>query len=179
MTRETMDIAELLTAIKSADAETRQKAQQICGPAGAEAVVPLAEIAAAADKSAAKAARGAMETIAHYAARPGATGEARAVSQELLKVAQSERPKQVRADALALLGLTAADGKIIAGISALLANAELREEARMALERIPGSAATNALKQAAQVVPAEFRPHIEQSLKNRMLTRQTLGVRQE
>jgi hypothetical protein len=176
MSRERADIAGLLANIKSADGETRLRAQQGAGPAGAEAIAPLADIAAASDKGAAKAARGAMETIAHHSARPGAGAEARTVSTELLKIAQSDRPKQVRADALNLLGYTASDGKIVAGISALIANMELRDEARMALERIPGNASLNALKQAAQVAPADFRPHLEQSVRNRALTRQTVGI---
>ena len=46
----------------------------------------------------------------------------------------------------------------------------------MILERIPGNASLNALRQAAKEAPADFRPNAEQSLHNRTLTRQTAGV---
>jgi len=173
---EKRDLTQLLNDIKSSDGKTRLKAQQTCGPVGASAISPLAELAVSTDKGVAKAARGAMETIAHYSARPGAGGEAKAVSAELLKVAQTNRPKQIRANALHLLGYTTNDGKTVEYIAELLLNNELWDEARMALERIPGNAATNALKNAAKNANEEMRPHLEQSLKNRVTSMKAVGI---
>ncbi|HZO88360.1 MAG TPA: hypothetical protein VFB38_08470 [Chthonomonadaceae bacterium] len=168
------EIAAFLEKIKSPDADVRYKAWREAGPMGAEAVVPLGELAASPDKGVAKAASGAMETIAHHAARPGAGAEAHAVSVELLKVAQTPHPRMVRADALYLLGFTG-DGRIVPGLARLLSDRELREDARMALERIPGSASLSALRQAARTASPDFRPNLEQSLHNRSLTPKTVG----
>ncbi len=165
----------LLDRLQSPDANVRYKAWREAGPTGASAIKGLADLLASPDKGIARAARGAIETIAHYAARPGAQGEAHAVSVELLRVAQSDPHTPVRTEALTLLGLTG-DGRVVPDLVKLLAITEVREEARMALERIPGSASLNALKQAETSVPADFKANIDQSLHNRELTPRTAGT---
>ena len=52
-------------------------------------------------------------------------------------------------------------------LAALLKNAELREDARMALERIEGEATLAALESALANAPDDFRPNLPQSLRNR------------
>jgi HEAT repeat protein len=170
-----IDAQTLLDRLQSPDANVRYKAWREAGPVGAGAVTGLADLLASPDKGIARAAQGALETIVHYAARPGATNEARAVSVELLKAATAERPPLVRAQALNMLGFTG-DGRAVPGLVKLLAVPAVREEARMALERIPGSAAENALKKAETTVPADFKPNIAQSLHNRDLTPDTVGT---
>lgn len=166
-----------LDKMQSPDADVRYAAWKSAGPMGSMAVVGLGDLAANSDKAITKAARGALLNVAHYAARPGAAAEAHAVSIELLKLAAApERPRAVRADALNLLGFTA-DSRTVPGIARLLSDTEMRDEARMALERIPGSAATNALRKAAQSAPADFRPNLDQSLSNRSLTPKTVGIK--
>ncbi|HLV80696.1 MAG TPA: hypothetical protein VKT32_10455 [Chthonomonadaceae bacterium] len=169
-------VSEFIEKMKSPDADVRYAAWRAAGPVGAPAIASLADLAASPDKGVAKSARGALQTIVHYAARPGARADAHAVSVELLKVAaDSERPQSVRAEALHLIGFTA-DSRTVPGVARLLADAPVRDEARMALERIPGSAATGALRQAAQAAPGDFRPALQQSLHNRALTRKTAGL---
>ncbi|HZP83387.1 MAG TPA: HEAT repeat domain-containing protein [Chthonomonadaceae bacterium] len=170
------DLNAFLEALKSPDAERRYAAWRGAGPMGAAAVAPIADLCASPDRGVAKAAKGALENIAHHAARPGAGKEARAVSTELLQVAQSRRPTATRAEALHLLGFTA-DSRAVPGIAPLLTDTAVRDEARMALERIPGNASLHALKQAAKTAPADFRPALEQSLHNRVLTPKTAGIR--
>ncbi len=63
-----------------------------------------------------------------------------------------------------------------ASYDALLADPEMRDAARMALERTPGSASLHALRRALSSAPAEFRPNLEQSLHNRRLTAQIVGT---
>lgn len=172
------NLQEFLDKIKSSDANVRYAAWRSAGPMGAQAVAPLADLMASADKGVAKAAQGALQAIVHHAGRPGASREARAVSEELLKVAASNRPRLVRADALNWLGMIG-DGRIVSGIAKLLGDAELREDARMALERIPGREAQRALERALQTAPADFKPNIEQSLYNRKLTPATVGIKPE
>lgn len=171
-----MDLDQFLQQISSKDADARYRAWRSAGPMGAAAVAPLADLMAGADRGVAKAAGEAIERIVHHAARPAAQEEARAVSAALLKVAESQRPRRVRADALHWLGFVG-DGRVVPGLAKLLGDPALREEARMALERIPGREATRALERARRSAPADFKPHLEQSLRNRRLTRETVGVR--
>ena len=46
-------------------------------------------------------------------------------------------------------------------------NKDLREDARMALERIPGKRAVTTLKNAFEKAPEDFKPNIAQSLRKR------------
>ena len=170
-------ITEFIEKMKSPEADVRYAAWKAAGPVGAPAVVSLADLAASPDKGIAKSARGALQNIVHYAARPGARAEAHAVSVELLKIASDgNRPRTVRADTLNWVGFTA-DSRTVPGVARLLADEQMRDEARMALERVPGSAATGALRQAAQNSPDDFRPALQQSLHNRALTRKTAGIK--
>jgi len=168
-------IEEFLAQIRSSDAEARYKAWQSAGPMGAAAIQPLSDLAAGEDKLVALAANGAMEKIAHYAARPGTGNAAEAVSKELLKVADSPRPRMVRTNLLRLVGFIA-DSRSIPGLVQLLSDPEIREDARLALEKIPGNAATEAFKKAVKTVPADFQPNIRQSLSNRAMTPKTVGT---
>lgn len=171
------NVTEFIEKMKSPDADVRYAAWKAAGPVGAPGVVPLGDLAASPDKGIAKSARGALQNIVHYAARPGARAEAHTVSIELLKVAaDNDRPRSVRADALHLIGFTA-DSRTVPGVAHLLSDEQMRDEARLALERIPGSAATGALRQAAQNATNDFRPALQQSLHNRGLTRKTAGIK--
>jgi len=139
------DVSDFIAKIKSPDTPTRYGAQKTAGPMSAAAIAPLSDLMTEADKPTAKAAKGALDNIAHYSARPGAKADARAVTLELLKVAQSPRPVPARAHALHLLGFTA-DGRAAPALTKLLAVPDVHEEARMALQRLPGSASANALR---------------------------------
>ena len=94
------DLQEFLNQIKSNDANTRFKAWEEAGPMGAAAIAPLADLMKEDDRYVGKAAKMAAQNIVHHAGRPGAADEAKAVSAELLKVAQSRHTKMVRSDVL-------------------------------------------------------------------------------
>ena len=174
------DINDLLAHIRSMDGKMRAKAQRTAGPVGAAAIAPLAEIAASsAMDDVVKAARGAIEAITHYAARPGAQTEANAVSVEILKVVQSSPSRQVRVDMLHLLGYIAMEPQTINSLAQCLKEASIRDEARMALEQIPGSASTNALRKAVKDAVPDFRPHLEHSLRNRVTHPKSVGIAPE
>ncbi len=172
------NLQEFLDKIKSPDANVRYAAWRAAGPLGAQAVASLADLMASTDKGVAKAAQGALQAIVHHAGRPGAGGEARAVSEELLKVAASTRPRMMRTDALNWLGFIG-DRRAVPEIAKLLEDAEVREDARMALERIPGREAQRALERALETAPADFKPNVEQSLYNRRLKPETAGIKPE
>ena len=170
------DATQLLDQLQSPDAKVRYQAWQSAGAAGAGAVSGLGDLMASPDKSIAKCAHGALDVIAHYAARSGSGSMgAHDVTKALLKLSDSTRPRMVRADALYLVGMVG-DGRAVPVLVKLMADKEIREDARMALERIPGSAATNALKKAEPSAPDDYKPNIEQSLYDRNLTPQSVGV---
>jgi hypothetical protein len=55
----------------------------------------------------------------------------------------------------------------VPAVSSLLSHGDLREEARMALERIPGDESLSALKSALNAAPDDFKPNLAQSLRAR------------
>ena len=131
------NLARFLREIASGDSQIRFTAWRNAARIGAPAISTLGDLAASPNKGVAKAAKGALEEITHYAARPGAPDEARDVSEQLLRLAESkQRPREVRAHVLYLLGFVAADTRAIAGITAILPDNEVGEDARMALERL-------------------------------------------
>lgn len=163
-----MDVRELMAKLGSSDAAVRYAAWQGAGPAGSAAVVPVGDLMASTDKGVVKAAKGALEGIAYYSTRPGADREAEAVSQELLKLAGPGRPFAARAEAIHLLGFTGSR-RAVPALAALLSDAEVRDEARMALEQIPGGASLAALKRAFNSAPPDFQPALQQSIRNRAM----------
>jgi hypothetical protein len=164
-----------LEKIRSSDGNVRLATWRAAGPMGAPAVAPLGDLMAGEDKGVAKAAKMALTAIVHHAARPGAAEEARAVAAELLKLSRSDRSVAMRREVVYLLGFIGS-GPTVADLASLLGQADLRDEARMALERIPGSASLNALKKALKTAPADFRPALEQSIRNRAYTPKTVGT---
>ena len=58
-------------------------------------------------------------------------------------------------------------GSSVASIVPLLSNAPAREDARMALERIPGDESFAALKSALDAAPDDFKLNLAQSLRAR------------
>ena len=169
-----LQVVELWVNVNSDKVETRTAAWNEMGKLS-EKIIPLSDLCSSEDKPVSKAAKGLLEAIAHRAARPGAKEEAKEVSEKLLDVASSSRPVLVRAWALHLLGFTA-DGRAVPKIARLLEVPEVQEEARLALERIPGSAATSALKSASKKTVAPFRSNVEQSLRAREATPKTIGT---
>ncbi len=168
-------VRELLSQLQSSDLELRWKSAVKAGPVGAEAVVPLGDLMGGEDRGVAKAATEALRRIVHYSARPGARKEAQAVARELLKLTGPQRPRPVRVEALYLLGCVG-DEKVVPALERLLYDPQVREEARLALERIPGKSATNALRRALKAVPEDFRANLQQSLRHRQMKPSTVGT---
>jgi HEAT repeat protein len=119
-----------------------------------------------------------MELCAHHAARPGARGEAQAMAKTLVMIASHPHAASVRVHVINLAGYVG-DGRVVPQIAPLLMDEsrEVRDAARIALERIPGSASDNALKAAAKSVRDEDKPAILQSLANRAKTPKTVGIK--
>lgn len=161
------EIDEFLVRIQDSDAEARCAAWREAGPMGAEAIASLADLMAGGDQGVSLAAVEALHRITHHAARPEATpAERHGVADELAKLLDPRRPNKVRAESLYLLSLIG-DEDAVKAIAALLDDRELRDTARMTLQRIPGSACTQALIAALDKAPTDFAPLIIAALGQR------------
>jgi HEAT repeat protein len=159
-------VDELLAGIKSASDNERTEAWQSAGEVGAPAVKPLANVMTDDDLEVARAAKRALWKIVRYTGRPKANKERRAVETELTDLLGDDQPVAVRREVLWMLSEIGARNSI-KPIARLLRNEELREDARMALERIPGKRAVTTLKAGFEKAPEDFKPNIAQSLRNR------------
>jgi HEAT repeat protein len=156
---------DLLSKIRSQDDAVRGPAWQAAGPVGADAVKPLAGVMSDADMEVARAAKRALWKVVRHAGRPGADTERKAVAGELVTLLKGQ-PTPVRRETLWMLSeIGGADA--VQPIAAILADRELREEARAALERIPGNESLAALKAGLTSVSEDFKPAIAQALRVR------------
>jgi HEAT repeat protein len=97
---------------------------------------------------------------------PGDQSTRSAVIQALLGLLSHSQPVALRRDVLWLLSEISGN-ESVESIAALLNHETLREDARMALERIPGETSLAALRRVLTSVPVDFRLHIAQSLRAR------------
>ena len=158
-------VADLVQRLRAGDRDTRGDAWQNAGPVGAPAVGPLSDLLTDPDFEVARSAKRALWQIVHHAGRPGAEAEARAVEQALLPLLE-HFDAAVRREVLWMLseiGSAAAVG----AMARRLRDREARDDARMALQRIPGPEATQALQTALQTAPEEFRPPLAEALRKR------------
>ena len=169
-------LSSFLTQIKYGDAAARTQAVKHATYLGTGAIPSLGSIYASGDPGAARAACEALKRICYNAGRPGATVEANTAATHLVTLTSKEYPRHVRADAMLLLGLVGT-ATTAALLSTFLTDMDVREDARMAIERIPGSEVDDVLRKAARVVPADYRSAIDQSLRHRRMRPSELGTR--
>ncbi len=165
-----MSTKDLIAKIEKGDAKVRGEAWQNAGTAGPDAVVPLADLWERGDMEVARSAKRAIWKIVRYVGRPGAAAEKNAVVPKLVSLLADGRSEAVRRDALWMLSELAEDNASIDKIGTLLTNATLREDARMALERIPGDRSLGILKAALDKASADYKQAVVQSLRARGVT---------
>lgn len=158
-------IDELIKRIASDDDEVRTAAWLSAGDIGAPAVEPLAGLMTDTSMEIGRAAKRGLGRIVRHCGRPGADAERQAVSSELVGLLDKQ-PAGVRREMLWMLSEIGGDD-CVGSIASLLTDSELREDARMALERIPGDASLDALKTAFDGAPADFKPNFAESLRCR------------
>lgn len=156
----------LIENIQSSDDAQRAAARDRAGVVGAKAVVPLAKIAVSGELEVARAAQRAIQNIVYNAGRPGAENEAKAVAAELLTLLDEAQPLQLRRDVL-WMTWQIADEEAVESVAALLTDDDLSEDARMALERLPGKRATAALLTALDEAADADKPALAHSLRVR------------
>jgi HEAT repeat protein len=159
-------VDELIAGIKNTRDIERTEAWQSAGKVGAPAVKPLAKVMMDNNLEVARAAKRALWKIVRHTGRPGTDKEKRTVETELTGLLGDEQPVAVRREVLWMLSEIGAR-RSIEPIAGLLRNEELREDARMALERIPGNRAVAALKAGFEAASEDFKLNIAQSLRKR------------
>lgn len=169
-------VGSFLTQINYGDSAARIVAVKRAPLVGTDLILPLGMVYAGSDQASGKAAYEAIKKIVYNAGRPGAVAEAKSAADQLLRLAAPEYPRFVRADALELLGVVASDTETSA-LGALIDDKDVGEDARMALERIPGKAADDALKAAARTGGKARKDAIDLSLRHRKLKRNEVGIK--
>jgi hypothetical protein len=167
------EVKDLIESIGSPDAGVRSAARAEAPRVGAPAVMKLAALidegrgAQAAEapdrqrREVALTARSALERIVHHAGRPGADAERRAVAAELARALDAARTPKEKRELLHLTAFIGADPEV-AAVARLLDDEDghVRETARLALERIPGGAAVQALIAAARKAGDDRKPDL-------------------
>lgn len=168
MQNDPLTVDALIAMIKDRSDKVRADAWSRAGKVGAAAVKPLAAVMTSgdADREVALAARRAMWRIIHYAGRPGGENEQAAVLPELYGLLADAWPESLRREVLWMLSEIGV-AESVPAVAACLKSSELLEDARSALERIPGDESLAALKEALITVPEKYRNNIAQSLRNR------------
>lgn len=159
-------VKKLLAGIKDTSPEVRTKAWLSTGEVGAPAIIPLAEVMTDGDLEVARAAKRALWKIVRHAGRPRAVKEKRAVEAELVVLLGNNHPVPIRREVIWMLSEIGGPNAVTP-IARLITNKELREDARMALERIPTKRALQALKFRFKNAPEDFKPNMAQSLRKR------------
>jgi hypothetical protein len=171
------DLKQVVKEIESQDMNDWYKATQDASSLGPEAVKPLADLMKLDDRTKGRAAKLSLQAVVHNAAAPGNEAQKKAVAAELLKLASTPSyPRIVRSELLHWVGLIGGPDEV-PGLAKLLSDRIIREDARMALERIPGDESLQALQKAATSGATDFRKNIAQSLHNRGLTKDTVGIK--
>lgn len=160
------DVDELIAKIKDKSDKVRTEAWLAAGKVGAPAVKPLAKVMTDNDLEVARAAKRGLWKIVRHAGRPRARDEKKTVTAELIPLLGDDQPTAVRREVLWMLS-EIGDAKSIEPIAALLSNKQLREDARMVLQRIGNKRAIAALKAGLKAAPKNFKLNIAQSLRQR------------
>lgn len=160
-----MTVEELLAAIRSAQPESRTAAWTQAGSVGPQALGPLAELLTHADQEVARAAKHAMWKITRTVGAPGAADKS-AANRALVALLADAQPPVVRREVLWMLS-EIGDASCVPAMSRSLLDAELHDDGRMALERIPGPESLAALQAAFEQAPEALKYPLAQALRNR------------
>ena len=159
-------VSKLMAGIRDDDAKVRTEAWQSAGKVGAPAVKPLARVMTNKELEVARAAKRGLWKIVRHVGRPKAGKRKKAVIGKLVELLADDQPVPVRREVLWMLS-EIGDRNSIKPIAALLSNKDLREDARMTLQRIPGRGSLAALRAALKEAPDDFKLNIAQSLRQR------------
>ena len=155
----------MIERIRSSDETVSGAAWQNAGPYGAADVEPLAALMADEDFELARKAKRALYRVVRYVGTPAAARERKAVERQLILLLNSS-PSRIRREVVWMLS-EIGSARAVGPMAALLAEDELREDARCALTRHPAPGAVTALKSAFAAATGEFKFALAESLRQR------------
>lgn len=160
-------IKELLEGLKSEEPESRRSAWLKAADAGPEALEPLARLMNSGGLEVSRAAENAMWRIVRDLGAPEVEHSIkRKLVTQLEALVTNRFPEAVRRQALwmfsEIAGATDAEA-----IAPLLKEPSLREDARCAIQRIPGEQSVQILWAELEEAPGDFKMNIVQSLRAR------------
>lgn len=159
----------LLARIQDKDDRVRAAARDAAGQVGAQAIRPLADIAATGQLEVARSANRALWKIVRTAGQPGAENQRAATVAALVDLlGDGLLPVQLRRDVIWMLSEIIRDEEIEPEDAAtLLDDPDLREDTRCALQRVPGERSLAALKLGFERATGEFKTALACSLRAR------------
>jgi HEAT repeat protein len=131
----------------------------------AQAIQALAEMIISADPETMRAGKRQLWEMVHHVGRPDNSQQVQAVVQALVGLLAA-KPAAVKREALWAVS-ELGGSEIVGPVATLLADKEVREDACMVLERLPGEESVAALQAALKNAPADFAGHLAQSLRAR------------
>jgi hypothetical protein len=152
------DLDSFLKKISSADEGARRAAWEGAAVQGPKAIAPLVAVASGENRDAALAALRAVDCISHASAAPGNASRREAAQALAAAVLDEKVPARVKQHLLDLLG-SVGEGdvdSVVSAVAKILSDTELRDQARKALERIPGEAAAKAIEAALPRATGEW-----------------------
>ncbi len=159
-------VEDLIKHLTGEDETVRGKAWLHAHTVGPEALDSLAGLLSGQEQEVSRAARRAMWRIVRDAGRPGAEELRQATVGSLMPLLADEDPWAVRHEVIWMLSELGGD-ECVSALAYLLGNVELREDARAALQRIPGKRSLEALREALAAAPADYKPALAASLRAR------------
>jgi hypothetical protein len=162
-----MNVEELITKVKSSDVNVRAEGWQNAHTVGPKAIRPLAKVLAEGELEVSRAAKRALWKIVYHVGRPGAQAEKADALPEYYGLLGDDQPVSVRREVIWMVSELCDGCPRVASLAALLSHSELREDARMALERIPGEESLKALKAGFDAAPEDFKYNLAHSLRVR------------
>lgn len=139
---------------------------QICTKDPAKAVQPMVQLMKSDDNETRRAGKRQLWEMVRHVGHPGNAEQVQPLVSELLKVLAADEPAAVKREivwAVSELG----NDECIDPVASLLTDKELRVDACMVLERMPGEKAVAALKAALKTVPEDFVINVAHSLRAR------------
>jgi HEAT repeat protein len=155
-----------LKQIQDTDADVRYTAWIRTGEMDPEVIAELGKLLTTAPPGVRRAAEEALKNAVHSVGKDPQAANRPAVVKQLIALTGDGHPTWTRTVALRHLSLIGGD-ETVPVAAKLLRNSELQEEAVFCLERIPGSASTQALMAAFPDVSDGFKPRVLAALGHR------------
>ncbi len=141
-------------------------ADKVCTKDPVQAVKTLTEMLKSDDPETKRAGKRQFWEMVRHVGRPGNAEQTQVLADALVKLLASDQPAVVKREALWAVSELGGN-ECVDPVAALLADKEVRQDACMVLERLPGEKPIEALKAALKTVPQEFVINVAHSLRAR------------